>query len=171
MTDSLSAPALDVRKLSYSFKARRALSRVTFRVDTGTIHGFVGPNGAGKTTTLKTISTLLVPDDGWWTATWNALHPVALYVDVTTPARWSDGKATLIDLDLDVVRDRDDRVRLIDEDEFVEHQRTLGYPPEIIENAAGTARELVAAVSAHAEPFGVVGAQWLGRALADQAAG
>ena len=53
--------ALDVRDLSYSFKAHKALDGVSFHVEPGSIHGFVGPNGAGKTTTLKIISTLLVP--------------------------------------------------------------------------------------------------------------
>ena len=51
--------ALAVEGLSYSFKGHRALQGIDFRVEPGTIHGFVGPNGAGKTTTLKIISTLL----------------------------------------------------------------------------------------------------------------
>lgn len=58
------APAIEVAGFSYSFKSHRALDNVTFRVDTGSLHGFVGPNGAGKTTTLKAICTLLRPQTG-----------------------------------------------------------------------------------------------------------
>ena len=58
------ARALEVREVTYFFRQKRALSRVSFDVETGTIHGFVGPNGAGKTTTLKVISTLLPPLTG-----------------------------------------------------------------------------------------------------------
>ncbi len=53
--------ALEIRKLSYHFKEHKALDKVDFTVEPGSIHGFVGPNGAGKTTTLKIISTLLTP--------------------------------------------------------------------------------------------------------------
>ena len=41
-----------------------ALRDVSFRVNTGSITGFVGRNGAGKTTSLKIVSTLLKADDG-----------------------------------------------------------------------------------------------------------
>lgn len=53
--------ALEVRNLSYNFKEHKALDKVNFSVNPGSIHGFVGPNGAGKTTTLKIVSTLLSP--------------------------------------------------------------------------------------------------------------
>ena len=53
--------ALEARGLSYSFMEHKAVDEVSFRVDHGSIHGFVGPNGAGKTTTLKIVSTLLTP--------------------------------------------------------------------------------------------------------------
>jgi ABC-2 type transport system ATP-binding protein len=58
------APAIEVAGFSYSFKSHRALDNVSFRVDSGSLHGFVGPNGAGKTTTLKAICTLLRPQNG-----------------------------------------------------------------------------------------------------------
>ena len=46
----------------------------------------------------------------------------------------------MIDLDLDVVRFRDGRVEVLDEDEFGQHQATLGYPPHMINQPATTAQ-------------------------------
>jgi len=59
MTDNdAQQPVIDLENVTFSFRAHRALERVTFRVWGGSLHGFVGPNGAGKTTTLKLIATL-----------------------------------------------------------------------------------------------------------------
>jgi ABC-2 type transport system ATP-binding protein len=55
---------INITTLSHSFKARKALDNVSFKVHAGSLHGFVGPNGAGKTTTLKAICTLLRPQEG-----------------------------------------------------------------------------------------------------------
>jgi ABC-2 type transport system permease protein len=43
---------------------KRVLNEVSLHVDEGEIVGLMGPNGAGKTTLLKTLSTLVVPDEG-----------------------------------------------------------------------------------------------------------
>ena len=59
-----SPPAIEVVRLSHTYKKHRALQRLEFAVEPGTIHGFVGPNGAGKTTTLKIICTLMKPQQG-----------------------------------------------------------------------------------------------------------
>lgn len=63
MIDS-AIPAIEVEGLSHAFKQHRALVDMTFKVERGSLHGFVGPNGAGKTTTLKLICTLLKPQAG-----------------------------------------------------------------------------------------------------------
>jgi len=55
---------IDMRRVSHSFGAHRALVDISFQVKRQSIHGFVGPNGAGKTTALKLICTLLRPQAG-----------------------------------------------------------------------------------------------------------
>ena len=55
---------LEVRALSKSFGAIRAVESVGFAVREGEIYGLLGPNGAGKTTTISMISGLLKPDAG-----------------------------------------------------------------------------------------------------------
>jgi ABC-2 type transport system ATP-binding protein len=45
-------------------RPKRALDRLTLRVDAGEVFGFLGPNGAGKTTTLKLLLQLVFPTSG-----------------------------------------------------------------------------------------------------------
>ena len=44
--------------------AVRAVDRLSFTVDPGTVTGFLGPNGAGKTTTLRALLGLVHPTSG-----------------------------------------------------------------------------------------------------------
>jgi uncharacterized protein len=109
---------------------------------------------------------MLVPAAGSWTAFWNAYAPASpfeVYVDVTTRPVRAPGLVTAVDLDLDVVRRRDGRVEVLDEDEFAEHQVRYGYPREVVDGARSTARWLVDAVSARVAPFDDTGPAWLAR--------
>ena len=55
---------LDIRNVSLSFSGLRALSDVSFQIDSGAITGLIGPNGAGKSTLLNCISRLYAPEGG-----------------------------------------------------------------------------------------------------------
>lgn len=43
---------------------KKVLNNVSFEAFDGEVFGLLGPNGAGKTTTLRTIATLIKPDQG-----------------------------------------------------------------------------------------------------------
>ena len=105
----------------------------------------------------------LVPRDTAWAASFydSPGQPISVYVDMTTPAEWSGATVSMVDLDLDVVLDRDGAITLDDEDEFEAHQVELDYPTEIIELARRTADEVFAALADGAEPFDSVGWDWL----------
>jgi branched-chain amino acid transport system ATP-binding protein len=60
----VSAPLLEVRGLSKTFGALRALDSVDLAVEPGTFHGLIGPNGSGKSTLLKAIAGAHMPDAG-----------------------------------------------------------------------------------------------------------
>ena len=65
MTDANTTElALEVRDLSRTFGARKALDGVSFDLPTGSFLSIFGPNGAGKTTMLKVLSTLTNPSKG-----------------------------------------------------------------------------------------------------------
>ena len=55
---------LDVRGISKSFGAIRALTDVSFSVDAGEVVGLMGDNGAGKSTMVKLIAGNFPPSDG-----------------------------------------------------------------------------------------------------------
>ena len=55
---------LSVQDLTRSFRALKAVDRISFHVEPGEIYGLLGPNGAGKTTTISCLCGLLRPDGG-----------------------------------------------------------------------------------------------------------
>ena len=55
---------VDVRELSRHYGRRRALAKVSFRCEAGTITGLLGPNGAGKSTLLSVLATTTAPSTG-----------------------------------------------------------------------------------------------------------
>ena len=55
---------LEVRDISVSYGAIRALTDVSLEVEEGEIVSIIGANGAGKSTMLRTISGLLKPNSG-----------------------------------------------------------------------------------------------------------
>jgi uncharacterized protein len=107
---------------------------------------------------------ILFPRDAWWTATFNAEPERAeLYCDITTPPRWpTPDEVTMVDLDLDVVRERDrPGPRILDEDEFAEHQVRYGYPADVIDEARRAADWLYRAAADGTEPFAGRYRAWL----------
>jgi D-xylose transport system ATP-binding protein len=70
MTESIGAatpigqPRLELRGVSKTFGAVRALSDVDFSVYAGEVMGLVGDNGAGKSTLIKVMSGAYQPDAG-----------------------------------------------------------------------------------------------------------
>lgn len=60
---------LQIKNLSKSYGAKKAVSNLSFVVEDGDIMGFIGKNGAGKTTTLKACLGIIGIDEeksfGW----------------------------------------------------------------------------------------------------------
>jgi ABC-type uncharacterized transport system ATPase subunit len=55
---------IELRSVSKSFGAVKAVEEVSFATREGEIFGLLGPNGAGKSTTIKMIMNILAPDSG-----------------------------------------------------------------------------------------------------------
>ena len=55
---------LDVRNITTTFGALRAVDDVSFQLQEGEIISLIGPNGAGKTTMFNTISGAKKPASG-----------------------------------------------------------------------------------------------------------
>lgn len=127
--------------------------------------GDVIQKGSEPARVRGSTSLVLTPPGAWWVASWVPEHPTSpLFVDVTTPVEWHEDRIEMIDLDLDVVADRDGSVYVEDEDEFAVHQKTLGYPPEWVRAARATTDQVYEAVLAGREPFGGIWGAWLEKA-------
>ena len=55
---------VETENLSKEFKGFAAVSNVTLKVRTGSIHALIGPNGAGKTTCFNLLTKFLKPTAG-----------------------------------------------------------------------------------------------------------
>lgn len=55
---------LVLNQLSKAYGKRKAVDRLSLRVDKGDVLAFLGPNGAGKSTTMRMIAGVLIPDAG-----------------------------------------------------------------------------------------------------------
>lgn len=55
---------LQARNLAKSYRGRRVVDDVSFRVEPGEIVGLLGPNGAGKTTSFHMVLGMVRPDAG-----------------------------------------------------------------------------------------------------------
>ena len=75
------------------------------------------------------------------------------YCNVTTPPRLEGAELRYVDLDLDVAVRPDGCIELLDEDEFELHQRTYGYPCEVVERAEDAANQVTSLARQWAFPF------------------
>jgi ABC-2 type transport system ATP-binding protein len=60
----MSDATIEVLDLRKRFGRTLAVDGLSFRVEPGTVTGFVGPNGAGKSTTMRALLGLDAPDEG-----------------------------------------------------------------------------------------------------------
>ncbi|GAA1934791.1 DUF402 domain-containing protein [Nocardioides hwasunensis] len=127
----------------------------------------------------QVAAVTLVPRGGWYAATLHAPGSwVDVYVDITTPGVWDGDVLRMVDLDLDVVRLADPlpedvreeaarrghvagAIYVDDEDEFAEHQVTLGYPADVIAAARSSCDEVLATVRAGLAPYDASHRRWL----------
>ncbi len=56
--------SIEVKNISKTYGAQKALDNISFSVSNGEIVGFLGPNGAGKSTLMKILTTYIVADEG-----------------------------------------------------------------------------------------------------------
>ncbi|MBB5872740.1 protein associated with RNAse G/E [Allocatelliglobosispora scoriae] len=119
---------------------------------------------AGREHVTEHPHVMLFRPGVWWTAAFNGPpHETEIYCDITSPVRWlHPGQVTMVDLDLDVSRERaGGRVVLWDEDEFDEHRLRWAYPSEVVDAARASAAWLMTALADGTEPFASDYRAWL----------
>jgi len=76
------------------------------------------------------------------------------YVNIATPADWSDGVLRWVDLDLDLIYRADDGVpRIDDEDEFALHREKFSYPSPLVDECVKTLDQVKAMMDRKEPPF------------------
>jgi protein associated with RNAse G/E len=85
-----------------------------------------------------------------WEPDW---QPSKHYVNIALPSTWHDGTLRFVDLDLDISWWADDRVVLLDVDEFTEHRDRFGYPDSVVERAWAAVDEVRGMISNRTPPF------------------
>ena len=110
--------------------------------------------GAPMPARSRTLS--LIPPSADHVPTFNA-RPLdyAVYVDIAWDVRW-DGADVVrgIDMDLDVIRARDERGTWIDdEDEWADHRVRYGYPEDIVRELEERTSVIAADVRAGRAPY------------------
>jgi protein associated with RNAse G/E len=119
----------------------------------GSLPGGLGRRGDGRWVSIDHARVRVFPRNAWWSALFNdEPHETEVYCDVITPAEIHDDTVTTVDLDLDVRRYRDGRVRVLDEDEFEAHRVKYRYPDHVVDTARLTC-EWIAAHIGTSEPF------------------
>ena len=92
--------SIDVQDLTKEFGGRRAVDRLTVRVQPGRVTGFLGPNGAGKSTTMRLVLGLDRPTAGFATIggrPYAALHEPLRHVGALLDAQAAHGSRTARD--------------------------------------------------------------------------
>ena len=92
--------SIDVQDLTKEFGGRRAVDRLTVRVQPGRVTGFLGPTGAGKSTTRRLVLGLDRPTAGSATIggrPYAALHEPLRHVGALLDAQAAHGSRTARD--------------------------------------------------------------------------
>lgn len=119
----------------------------------GSVPGTQGQVADGSWRTIDHHRVRLFPRGEWWSALFNDTpHLTAIYCDITMPPEFGVDSVTAVDLDLDIRLLRDGTVRVMDEDEFRDHQVRYNYPPQVIATAQATCNHLAATITT-TEPF------------------
>ena len=85
--------AIEVKNVSKSYGAVKALQDVSFTVGKGEVFGLIGPDGAGKTTMFRILCSLLLPETG--SATVDGFDVVKQLTDIRKRVGYMPGKFSL----------------------------------------------------------------------------
>lgn len=93
-------------------------------------------------------------DDRWWNVISMIRHSgIYYYCNLASPSVYDGEAVRNIDYDLDVKLYPDGGYQILDEDEYDQHARQMGYPQEIREIVEHQMKDLIRAMERGDEPF------------------
>lgn len=60
----MSQIAVETKDLTRRFGTFTAVNKISLKIESGSIYGFLGPNGSGKSTTIRMLCSILSPSEG-----------------------------------------------------------------------------------------------------------
>ena len=75
------------------------------------------------------------------------------YCNINMPPTFADQTLDYVDLDIDVLVDRDFRYRILDQEEFLKNSRKYNYPKPTIEKANGSLEQVIDLIEKRTFPF------------------
>ncbi|MGJ6979075.1 DUF402 domain-containing protein [Aestuariimicrobium soli] len=137
----------------------------------GTAYGRPGVDLVSEVPIVRLLPAADLPGGPRWAACFNGRpehggeRAIRVYVDVCTAPVWrrtGDGwRATLVDMDLDIVQRFDGDLFIDDEDEFVEHTALFGYDAALVAATRAAADAVFARVRDGEAPFDGTGERHL----------
>ena len=79
------------------------------------------------------------------------------YCNVAMPPTYGNGELNFVDLDLDVLVEKDLKYEVLDVEEFEERSVLYVYPKEVVERAHKSVEELIGLIEGRAFPFNFSG--------------
>lgn len=157
----MSSTLLKVQSLKYDGRVHREWRAELLRSDSGlfVVEGVFEEEV--RHPLLGTIREGTVSTEFYWSDRWYSVfrfrEPTGelrnYYCNINTPAQLSEGLLTFVDLDIDVLVAPDFTLRVLDEEEFEEHEKLYGYPPEFRARAHEALAEVCALARARRFPF------------------
>lgn len=113
---------------------------------------------------LGTIQNGTVSYEYFWLDRWYSVfrfhHPDRsfrnFYCNINMPPEIGDGVLDYVDLDIDLVVEKDGTVRILDEDEFQTNSRIFGYDDETCANVRRAVEELKGLIDERKFPFEIL---------------
>lgn len=102
----------------------------------------------------------LIPYNAYWSACFNPSDTL-IDVDIVLPNNWNHRLVEEIDLEIDLLKMDDGRLEIRDEADFAEVCQRWPMPANLIEQVQATTKHIYQQLHEEAEPFKLVGAQWL----------
>jgi hypothetical protein len=105
----------------------------------------------------------LIPSQGWWMAAFWFTATTDLTIDICQPPRRDGDTWSFVDLELDLYRNAEGEVGIVDQDEFAALAAAKLVAESDLSAAEDAADHLLPLVQQQAEPFGLAAKPWLGR--------
>ncbi|GAA5527243.1 hypothetical protein Hgul01_01027 [Herpetosiphon gulosus] len=126
----------------------------------GIIAGSVWHHSNGQQGTFEQSFVKLIPYNAYWSACFNRSGKL-IDVDIVLPHIWDNQLVEEVDLEIDLLKMDDGRLEIRDQAVFTAVCQRWPMPASQIDQVHATTTQIYQQLATEAEPFKLVGQQWL----------